>query len=175
LLKTEFLSQIESLHQSIFTLEKIPHSSFVWPFTKALIRIFGAVYLRAPNEEDTKRLIAHVEARGRPDKLWSVYCMHWRWKKCSTSWHEQYISLHRDPTIVLEVVASEDLSIWHCFFGLPGPVNDIKNLLRSPIFASLASGDAPTHNYTFNCHRYTLGYYLADAIYPSWLTFVKTI
>jgi hypothetical protein len=42
-----------------------------------------------------------------------------------------------------------------------------KNLLRSPIFASLASGDALTRNYTFNCHGYTIGYYLAEGINPS--------
>jgi hypothetical protein len=34
----------------------------------------------------------------------------------------------RAPTIILEVVASKDLWIWHAFFCLPGSHNDINVL-----------------------------------------------
>jgi hypothetical protein len=52
-----------------------------------------------------------------------------------------------EPTIILEAVASEHLWIWHTFFFLPGPYNDIKVLHRSPLFAKLAEGEAPQVNY----------------------------
>jgi hypothetical protein len=35
----------------------------------------------------------------------------------------------REPTIILEAVASQDLWIWHAFFGMPGSLNDINALL----------------------------------------------
>ena len=35
-----------------------------------------------------------------------------------SKWKGQYISHTRDPTIILEIVASYDLWIWYAFFGL---------------------------------------------------------
>ena len=86
-----------------------------------------------------------------------------------------YIDHCREPTIILKVVASQDLWIWHVFFGMPGSLNDINVLDRSPIFVALAEGRTVHINYTINRREYTMRYYLADRIYPNLLTFVKTI
>ena len=76
--------------------------------------------------------------------------------------------------MILEAVASQDLWIWHSFFGLPGSLNDINVLLRSPLFQRLKSGTSPPVEYFVNGNKYTMGYYLADDIYPSWATFMKS-
>ena len=62
------------------------------------------------------------------------------------------------PTIVLEVVASSDLWIWHAFFGVAGSNNDINVSDCSPVFDELLEGCATEVNYTMNGTNYTLGY-----------------
>jgi hypothetical protein len=75
--------------------------------------------------------------------------------------------------MILEAVASHDLWIWHAFFGMPGSLNDINILRCSSLFDRLTSGMAPQLEYTVNGNKYTMGYYLADGIYPTWASFVK--
>ncbi|XP_034586698.2 uncharacterized protein [Setaria viridis] len=144
-------------------------------FVSAVVEIFGDEYLRSPNEDDTARLLAIGESRGFPGMLGSIDCMHWRWKNCPSAWQGMYTGHVHEPTIILEAVADKDLWIWHAFFGMPGSHNDINVLHRSSLFARLAEGQAPKVNYTINNNEYTMGYYLADGIYPSWATIVKSI
>ncbi|VAH75859.1 unnamed protein product [Triticum turgidum subsp. durum] len=88
---------------------------------------------------------------------------------------QQYKGHPKDPTIVLEAVALDDLWIWHSYFGLPGSHNDLNVLSRLSLFGRLFAGDAPPCNYVVNDDRqYTMGYYLADGIYLPRTTFVKT-
>ncbi|KAK9996092.1 hypothetical protein SO802_020778 [Lithocarpus litseifolius] len=138
-------------------------------FVKAVVDIFSKEYLRSPNNEDITRLLANGERRGFLGMLGSIDCMHWKWKNCLVAWKCQYSGHLREPTSVLEAVASFDLWIWHAFFGLPRSNNDINILERSPVFSELEQGRAPAVNYSINGHEYTMGYYLVDGIYPKWL------
>jgi hypothetical protein len=142
-------------------------------FVRDICEVFDKEYLRAPNEDDTSRLLNIAEQCGFPSMLGSIDCMHWKWKNCPTNHQGIHCGHVKEPTIILEAVASTDLWIWHAFFGLPGSLNDINVLHRSPLFDRIANGEAPTVNYTINEHNYDMGYYLADGIYPTWSTFVK--
>jgi hypothetical protein len=86
-----------------------------------------------------------------------------------------YCSHAKEPTVILDGVMSNDLWIWHAFFGLPGSNNDINVLHKSHLFYRLVQGEVQSVQYTINGHTYEIGYYLANGIYPNWSTFVKTI
>ncbi|XP_058198445.1 uncharacterized protein LOC131313964 [Rhododendron vialii] len=144
-------------------------------FCQSIIEKFGDVYLRSPTADDVSKLLAVGEARGFPGMLGSLDCMHWEWKNCPTAWKGAYCGHVKKPTMILEVVASYDLWIWHAFFGMPGSHNDLNVLDRSPLFDELVQGRAPPANYSINGHAYNMGYYLADGIYPPWATLVQTI
>ena len=103
-------------------------------FVKVVIEVFSEQYLRAPNAKDIARLMAINHARGWPGMLGSIDCMHWKWDKCPTAWRGAYTGHKDGPTMILEAVASQDLWIWHAFFGLPGSLNNVNVLRRSPLF-----------------------------------------
>ncbi|XP_033140578.1 putative nuclease HARBI1 isoform X1 [Brassica rapa] len=144
-------------------------------FTDGIIHLFGNEYLRRPTAEDLQRLLDIGETRGFPGMVGSIDCMHWEWKNCPTSWKGQYARGSSKPTIVLEAVASQDLWIWHAFFGPPGTLNDINVLDRSPVFDDIIEGRAPRLEYVVNGHKYKFAYYLTDGIYPKWSTFIQSI
>ncbi|XP_056866663.1 uncharacterized protein LOC130512572 [Raphanus sativus] len=144
-------------------------------FNEAIIQLFGDEYLRKPTPADLQRLLDIGEVRGFPGMIGSIDCMHWEWKNCPRSWRGQYTRGHGKPTIVLEAVASQDLWIWHAFFGLPGTLNDINVLDRSQVFSDIIQGRAPKVNFTVNGHNYRMAYYLTDGIYPKWSTFIQSI
>ncbi|KAL6215552.1 hypothetical protein ACLB2K_014981 [Fragaria x ananassa] len=58
---------------------------------------------------------------------------------------------------------------------MPGSCNDLNVLAKSPLFDKLTTGRAPKIEFQVNNRVHKLGYYLADGIYPRWVTFVKTI
>jgi hypothetical protein len=101
--------------------------------------------------------------------------MHWQWKNCPTADHGSHRGKDKKPTLVLEAVASQDLRIWHSFFGCPGSLNDLNILSQSHLFDRITKGGSPPSDFIVNGHRYELGYYLVDGIYPNYATFIKTI
>jgi len=101
--------------------------------------------------------------------------MHWGWKNCPIANHGHYVGKEKEPTIILEAVATHDLWIWHAFFGLPGTLNDINVLDRSPIFQKLQDGNEINIQYIVNGNNYTLPYYLTDGIYPKYATLMQSI
>ena len=87
-------------------------------FATTVVEVFGPQYLREPIVADTERLLAISEARGWPGLLGSLDCMHWKWKNCPKALQEQYQGHVKKTTIIPEAVASQDLRIWHAFFGM---------------------------------------------------------
>ena len=61
------------------------------------------------------------------------------------------------------------------FFAMPGSLNDIDVLNRSPLRNKIANGETTSVEFVANDHTYNNGYYLADGIYPKWQTFVKPL
>ncbi|XP_020176579.1 uncharacterized protein [Aegilops tauschii subsp. strangulata] len=99
----------------------------LYNFCKAVAAVFGPEYLRQPNATDTKRLLA------------------------TNGLYKGHVKAY---TVILEAVASQDLWIWHSFFGMAGSHNDINVLQRSPVFAWLEEGHSPPVNFEINGHQY---------------------
>nr|GEW70151.1 hypothetical protein [Tanacetum cinerariifolium] len=117
----------------------------------------------------------HNNVHGFPRMLESIDCMHWEWKNCPVSWQCQYGRGDKKyPTIMLEAVASQDLWIWHAFYGIACANNNINVLDNSPLFDDLLNDLAPAVPYVVNGVEYRNGYYLAGEIYSEWASFVKS-
>ncbi|XP_038695446.1 uncharacterized protein LOC119992725 [Tripterygium wilfordii] len=78
-------------------------------FCRTIIDMYSEQYLRSHNGRDLIRLLDDNKSRGFPGKIGPLDCMHWEWKICPTAWHGQYVGHYGRPTMVLKVVASQDL------------------------------------------------------------------
>nr|XP_034569802.1 protein ALP1-like [Setaria viridis] len=144
-------------------------------FCQAIISVFVEYYLYALNAEDVARLLRIREQRGFPGMLGSIDCMHWEWRNCPSAYKGMFTGRGKHPSMILEVVASHDLWIWHAYFGMPGSCNDINVLQKSHVFSAYLKGQAAPVSFTVNGHTYDMCYYLADGIYPNLSAFVKTV
>ncbi|XP_022020275.1 uncharacterized protein LOC110920372 [Helianthus annuus] len=114
----------------------------LYRFCHNVVKLYSKKYLRKPNAYDVQQLYQAHEARhGFPGMLGSIDCMHWAWQNCPNAWRGQYTrGDHGHPTLILEAVASQDLWIWHSFFGLPGSLNNLNVLYQSAIFSDVVNG-----------------------------------
>ncbi|GKC83785.1 ALP1-like protein isoform X1 [Tanacetum coccineum] len=145
-------------------------------FNNCIISLYMAEYLRKPTLEDVEKIYnKHVTRHGFPGMLGSIDCMHWEWKNVQYHGMDNTVGgIKKYPTIMLEVVASHDLWIWHAFFRVTGANNDINVLDNSPLFDNLLNDKAHVALYVVNGVGFENGYYLADGIYLQWATFVKS-
>ncbi|GKA99018.1 RNA-directed DNA polymerase, eukaryota [Tanacetum coccineum] len=147
-------------------------------FCQAVMEIYGPEFLRKPTVTDVEKLYRHhEETHGFPGMLESLDCTDWEWVGCPYAFKGQYVRRDHgsNPFILLEAVASQDLWIWHAFFGVAGSNNYINVLYQSPIFNDLKTERAPEIPFVANGVTYPSGYYLVDGIYPELAPLVKTI
>ncbi|GJZ72419.1 ALP1-like protein [Tanacetum coccineum] len=143
-----------------------------------VMKIYGPEFLRKPTLIDIEKLyLHHEEKHGFSGMLGSLDYTDWEWFGCPYAFKAHYVRHDHGPNpfILLEAVASQDLWIWHAFFGVAGSNNDINVLYQSPLFNNLKTGRAPEIPFVANGVTYRSGYYLVDGIYPELAPLVKTI
>eukprot|EP00918_Siedleckia_nematoides_P010874 GHVU01023854.1.p1 GENE.GHVU01023854.1~~GHVU01023854.1.p1 ORF type:complete len:459 (+),score=30.35 GHVU01023854.1:323-1699(+) len=135
-------------------------------FCAAMVAVFAEEYLRLPTAEEAKKILAFNATRGFRGMLGSIDCMHWKWDNCPRGWRGQYKGKEDKPSLILEAVATQDLRIWHSFFGMPGSNNDLNVIDRSPLISVLTSSNSIfSHRYTLNGVEFDRCYLLGDGIY----------
>jgi hypothetical protein len=144
-------------------------------FCAAIDKMYGEEALRAPTVDDLNRILDESLAAGWPGCLGSIDCMHWAWKNCPSGWKGMFKGKESGATVVLEAIADHSCRFWHFFFGMPGSLNDINVLDRSPLHKEALKGKAPQVTYQVNGYDYHVPYWLADGIYPAHHCFVKSI
>ncbi|GJV23281.1 ALP1-like protein [Tanacetum coccineum] len=124
-------------------------------FCNGVIELYGEEYLRRPTQTDV-------------EKRYTPFSREQTWVSCRGD-------SGSEPFILLEAVASQDLWIWHAFFGVAGSNNDVNVLRQSPVLNDLKVGKAPEVPFVANDVTYKWGYYLTDGIYPEWVVLMKSI
>lgn len=71
-------------------------------FTKVIIDVYVAEYLRRPTEADLRHILAINSSRGFPGCLGFWDCQHWTWKNCPIALAGHFKGKEKKSTIVLE-------------------------------------------------------------------------
>nr|GEW89494.1 hypothetical protein [Tanacetum cinerariifolium] len=147
-------------------------------FCNGVIQLYGEEYLRRPTQTDVEKLYAfHENKHGFPGMIGSIDCTKWPWAQCPQAYRAQFSrgDSGSEPFILLEAVASQDLWVWHVFFGVAGSNNDINVLRQSLVLNYLKVGKAPEVPFVAYDVTYKWGYYLTDGIYLEWAVLMKSI
>nr|GEZ70055.1 protein ALP1-like [Tanacetum cinerariifolium]GEZ71448.1 protein ALP1-like [Tanacetum cinerariifolium] len=117
------------------------------------MNLYDEEFLRKPTFTDMEKLYAyHDEKHGISGLLGSIDCTDWSWANCPVAYSAQFCRGDHGPNpfILLKAIASNDLWIWHAFFGVSGMNNDEKVLRQSSLFNDLKSGRAPNVPFVAN-------------------------
>ncbi|GJR16570.1 retrovirus-related pol polyprotein from transposon TNT 1-94 [Tanacetum coccineum] len=141
----------DSLDEYLQIGEKTSRDCLMY-FCNGVIELYGEEYLRRPMQTDVEKLYAfHQNKHGFPGTIGSINCTKWLWAQCLQAYRAQFSrgDSGSEPFILLEAVASQDLWIWHAFFGVAGLNNDVNVLSQSPILNDLKVGKASEHGGCF--------------------------
>ena len=98
------------------------------------------------------------------------------WKNCCGGWSGQFKGDGNGHTVILEAVCDHRRHIWHCHFGEPGSLNDIKVPDKSSIVGVLVSGDSKilsSNPHSINGNMRDWKRFLVDGIHPESATSVN--
>ncbi|XP_021995778.1 uncharacterized protein LOC110892956 [Helianthus annuus] len=125
----------------------------LYQFCKGVVKLYSTKYLRRPTNNDIIKLYhAHKSKHDFPGMLGSTDCM----RNYPNAWRGQFTRCdHGHPTLILEVVASNDL--W------------------SDVFNDIINGTGPDSRFSVSGVEYKHECNLADGIYPTYAVIVKTI
>nr|GEV65008.1 hypothetical protein [Tanacetum cinerariifolium] len=137
-------------------------------FCTAVMELYKNEYLQKLTYTHIEKLYAHHEQKHEfPRMIRSIDCTNSLWENSPIASKAQFCKRDHgpDPFILLEALASQNLLIWHAFFGYSGMNNDAYVLRHSPIFNDLKSGKTPGVPFVANGVIYNKRYYLTDVIY----------
>ncbi|GKD67007.1 ALP1-like protein [Tanacetum coccineum] len=98
-------------------------------FCTAVMELYGEEFLRKLTYTDIEKFYArHDEKHGFTGMIGIIECTGWSCENWPIAFKAQfYLGDHEtDPFILFEAIASQDLWIWHAFFGVSGMNNDMK-------------------------------------------------
>ncbi|GJZ77852.1 ALP1-like protein [Tanacetum coccineum] len=130
-------------------------------FCNGVMELYGQEYLRKPTQTDVEKLYAFHEHKHRfPVIIGSIDNRKWLWAQCPIGLHGHICrgDSGSDPFILLEAVASQDLWIWHAFFGVAGSNNHGNVICQSPLLNDLKEGKVPEVSFAANDMHYKWGY-----------------
>eukprot|EP00918_Siedleckia_nematoides_P059746 GHVU01130243.1.p1 GENE.GHVU01130243.1~~GHVU01130243.1.p1 ORF type:complete len:470 (-),score=54.29 GHVU01130243.1:3559-4968(-) len=137
-------------------------------FCTAVVTLYERDFLRFPTPAEVATLTATNEKLwGLPGMVGSIDCAQLGWKNCPIAWKGQYSGRSGKPTMVLQVLADNDLFIRAADFGTAGSNNDINVLQQSSLLAEFNSPTSCfTHKFVVGGQTYNRAYMLGDGIYP---------